>query len=75
LIYPKTVSRRGDAEILCRGGKMAASLDEWVCRENLKRLRSQLQEAQDRSERSLLIELIAHERGKLDRLARTNKPR
>lgn len=49
--------------------------DEWVCRENLKRLRRQLEEAQDRYERGLLSELIAQERAKLDQLARTNKLR
>lgn len=54
---------------------MAASEDEWVCRENLKRLRTQLQEAQDRYERDLLNELIAQERAKLEQFSRTNKPR
>lgn len=47
---------------------MATTEDARVCRENLERLRSRLQEAQDRYERSLLNELIAHERAKLDRL-------
>ena len=56
------------------GGKMATSVDEWVCRENLKRLGRQLEQAQDQDERSLLSELIAHERAKLDQLARKNKP-
>jgi hypothetical protein len=53
---------------------MATSVDEWVCRENLKRLGRQLEQAQDQDERSLLSELIAHERAKLDQLARKNKP-
>jgi len=54
---------------------MATSEDEWVCRENLKRMRRQLQEAQDRCERDLLRGLIAQERAKLDQLGRTNKLR
>ncbi len=54
---------------------MAASVDEWVCRENLKRLGRQLEEAQDQDERNMLSELIAHERAKLDQFARKNKPR
>ena len=54
---------------------MAASEEEWVCRENLKRLHRQLDEAQDRYERDLLNELIAQERTKFDLLWRTNKAR
>ena len=54
---------------------MGTSEDEWVCRENLKRLCRQLNEAQDRYERDLLNELIAKERAKLDQLWRTNKLR
>jgi hypothetical protein len=50
---------------------MAASEEEWVCRENLRRFHRQMEEAQDRQERSLLSEMIAHERAKLDQLART----
>jgi hypothetical protein len=47
---------------------MATSQEEWVCRENLKLLRRQLQEVQDRHGRDVLDELIAQERAKLDRL-------
>jgi hypothetical protein len=54
---------------------MAASVDEWVCRENLKRLGRQLEEAQYQDERSLLSGLIAHERAKLDQLTRKNMRR
>ena len=54
---------------------MAASEEEWVCRENLKRLRRQLDEAQDRPERNLLNELIAQERAKLGQFAPANRAR
>lgn len=54
---------------------MAASMDEWICRENLTRLRRQLQDTPNPHERDVLNELIAHERAKLDQLLRTNKLR
>jgi len=52
---------------------MAMSEDEWVCHENLRRLRRQLDEAQDPPERNLLNELIAQERAKLGQFARANR--
>jgi hypothetical protein len=54
---------------------MSVSEDEWICRENLKRLRRQLDEAQDPPERNLLNELIAQERAKLGQFARANRLR
>jgi hypothetical protein len=50
-----------------------AALDEWLCRENVERLRRQLAAARDEQRRGMLSSLLAEQEARLDRIASIRK--
>ena len=44
-------------------------MEDWICRQNIQRWRSQLATARDESQREVLIVLLAEEHEKLRRFA------
>ncbi len=56
-----------------RGDSSEKAMQEWICRENIKNLRSQLATPRDEGQRAILSALLAEQEANLERLKSTSQ--